>query len=203
MPLAMFSAAMTSKRPPSTGVACTSLTKPQSNAGTTRPRQHAAAVHGEPPEAEVAHHLQHAEGEQRAPKAQAQHQGAAEQRAADRQPQADHLVDDADLGRRVAHALQQERRHQRPGEGVAELVEDDEGEERRRARLSEVVAQAADQRLEPGRARRPRGQRHGDGDAGAAARPGRASGRAGTKALARRRPTPRRWPARQAGRAGR
>ena len=53
----------------------------------------------EPPEAEVAEHLQDAEQHQRAPQAEPDHQRAADQRADDRQPQADHLVDDADLGR--------------------------------------------------------------------------------------------------------
>ena len=166
MPLVMFSLAIAISRPPSTGVGSASLTKPQSNAGIDEPGQRVAAVQREPPEAEVAEHLQDAEQHQRAPQAEPDHERAADQRAGDRQPQADHLVDDADLGRAVVHRLEQERRQQRAGERVAELVEDDEGEERQRAGLREVARQAAEEGLEARLPRRPGDQRQRHGDAG-------------------------------------
>src|SRR6185369_9417595 len=70
------------------------------------PGERVTAVQGEPPEAEVAEHLQDAEQHQRAPQAKPHHERAADERAADREPQADHLVDDTDLGGAVVHRLQ-------------------------------------------------------------------------------------------------
>ena len=69
----MFSLAIAISRPPSTGVGSASLTKPQSNAGIDEPGQRVAAVQREPPEAEVAEHLQDAEQHQRAPQAEPDH----------------------------------------------------------------------------------------------------------------------------------
>jgi hypothetical protein len=88
---------------------------------------------GQPPEAQVAGHLQHAEQQQRAPQAQAQHQRPPSRRTADGQPQADDLVDHAHLGRAEGHGLQQEGRQQRAGEGITQLVEHDEQQDGRRA----------------------------------------------------------------------
>ena len=105
MPPEMFSTAITISRPPSTGVACASSTKPESN-GRDRRAPAAApcpptASHQKPtllaicstPNSISARH-----------KPELEHQRAAEQRAADGQPQADDLVDHADLGRAEGHA---------------------------------------------------------------------------------------------------
>ena len=134
----------------------TSLTKPQSNAGIVRPGSASRPLTASHQKPRLLTICSTPKQHQRAPQPEPQHQRAAEQRAADRQPQPDHLVDDADLGRAVVHRLQQERRHQRAGERVAELVEHDESEKRAGAGLREVAAQPAEQGLELRRAAPPR-----------------------------------------------
>jgi hypothetical protein len=165
MPPDRFSKAITISSPPSTGVGALSCTKPQSKAGSTSPGISplpAVASHQKPRLLAI---CKHAEQQQRTPQPQLEHQQPAQQRAADGQPQADHLVDHADLGRAVGHALEQEGRHQRAGEGVAQLVQHDEDEEGRRPGLAEVAAQAAEQRLEARAPRRPGRQRQREADA--------------------------------------
>jgi hypothetical protein len=92
----------------------------------------ALAELGEQVEAEVRHQLQHAEQQQRAVQRQPRHDQPADEGAEDGEPDADDLVGDADLFLREAHALDQEGRGQAAGEGVAELVQDDQRQEGRR-----------------------------------------------------------------------
>jgi hypothetical protein len=157
MPPDRFSSTTTSSRPPSTGVGWASLTKPQSKAGSTSP----APISPRPPSA--SHQKPRLLAICSTPKSSsARHSpsliisSAAQQRAADGQPQADDLVDHAHLGRRKAHALEQEGREQRARKGIAQLVEHDQHQHGRRAAVAEVVAQTRPAGCRSAPAARPR-----------------------------------------------
>ena len=108
----------------------------------------------EPREAEDGDELHDAEQPQRAIDPETHHPQAAEQTASHRWPQSGVLGDQADIGLGEAH-VEVERRRQRGAQGVAQLVEEDEGQDQQRAAHPRTRHELV-KRLDDGFAQRPR-----------------------------------------------